>query len=153
MGPSHLYTKTAPVARRIFDHQCKTTFATQSPESCRDSRREARPLRVPTKVRCSKAAIQSPRRQMASTPGKPFITSRYSANIQCRVSPACIQQGENKCLQGEVLQAWRAVRFAALRNFRQRKRSPKGRHPRQLTVLRGRPYLGQTDLPRATRRS
>jgi len=29
-GPSHLYTKTAPVARRIFDHQCKTTFATQS---------------------------------------------------------------------------------------------------------------------------
>ena len=28
--PSHLYTKTAPVARRIFDHQCKTTFATQS---------------------------------------------------------------------------------------------------------------------------
>jgi len=30
-GPSHLYTKTAPVARRIFDHQCETTFATQSP--------------------------------------------------------------------------------------------------------------------------
>src|SRR6202035_2394363 len=29
-GPSHLYTKTAPGARRIFDHQCKTTFATQS---------------------------------------------------------------------------------------------------------------------------
>src|ERR1700730_17004699 len=29
-GPSHLYTKTAPVARRIFDHQCKTSFATQS---------------------------------------------------------------------------------------------------------------------------
>jgi hypothetical protein len=29
-GPSHLYTKAAPVARRIFDHQCKTTFATQS---------------------------------------------------------------------------------------------------------------------------
>ena len=28
--PSHLYTKTAPVARRIFDHQCKTTFATIS---------------------------------------------------------------------------------------------------------------------------
>src|ERR1700721_1872940 len=31
-GPSHLYTKTAPVARRIFDHQCKTSFATQSPQ-------------------------------------------------------------------------------------------------------------------------
>jgi hypothetical protein len=29
-GPSHLCTKTAPVARRIFDHQCKTSFATQS---------------------------------------------------------------------------------------------------------------------------
>jgi alkylhydroperoxidase/carboxymuconolactone decarboxylase family protein YurZ len=29
-GPSHLYTKPAPAARRIFDHQCKTTFATQS---------------------------------------------------------------------------------------------------------------------------
>jgi hypothetical protein len=29
-GPSHLYTKAAPVARRIFDHQCKTTFATVS---------------------------------------------------------------------------------------------------------------------------
>ena len=29
-GPSHLYTKDAPVARRIFHHQCKTTFATQS---------------------------------------------------------------------------------------------------------------------------
>jgi len=29
-GPSHLYTKAAPVARRIFGHQCKTTFATKS---------------------------------------------------------------------------------------------------------------------------
>src|SRR6202158_1678848 len=29
-GPSHLYAKAAPVARRIFDHQCKTTFATVS---------------------------------------------------------------------------------------------------------------------------
>ncbi len=29
-GPSHLYTKAAPGARRIFDHQCKTTFATVS---------------------------------------------------------------------------------------------------------------------------
>ncbi len=29
-GASHLYTKTAPVARRIFEHQCKTTLATQS---------------------------------------------------------------------------------------------------------------------------
>jgi hypothetical protein len=28
--PSHLYTKDAPTARRIFDHLCKTTFATQS---------------------------------------------------------------------------------------------------------------------------
>src|SRR4249920_2490688 len=31
--PSHLYAKAAPVARRIFDHQCKTTFATQSANS------------------------------------------------------------------------------------------------------------------------
>jgi hypothetical protein len=31
--PSHLYTKAAPVARRIFEHQCKTTFATQSAQS------------------------------------------------------------------------------------------------------------------------
>src|SRR5271167_1512879 len=29
--PSHLYAKDAPTARRIFDHLCKTTFATQSP--------------------------------------------------------------------------------------------------------------------------
>ena len=29
-GPSHLYTKSAPVALRIFKHRCKTTFATQS---------------------------------------------------------------------------------------------------------------------------
>jgi hypothetical protein len=29
-GPSHTYTKDAPTAFRIFDHQCKTTFATQS---------------------------------------------------------------------------------------------------------------------------
>src|SRR3984893_3339226 len=29
-GSSHLYTKAAPVARRIFDHQCRTTFATVS---------------------------------------------------------------------------------------------------------------------------
>jgi hypothetical protein len=29
-GPSHLYTKAAPLALRIFEHQCKTTFATQS---------------------------------------------------------------------------------------------------------------------------
>jgi hypothetical protein len=31
--PSRLYTKDAPTARRIFDHLCKTTFATVSPES------------------------------------------------------------------------------------------------------------------------
>ena len=30
-SPSRLYTKDAPAARRIFDPQCKTTFATQSP--------------------------------------------------------------------------------------------------------------------------
>jgi hypothetical protein len=29
--PSHLYIKDAPAARRIFDHLCRTTFATQSP--------------------------------------------------------------------------------------------------------------------------
>jgi hypothetical protein len=28
--PSHLYTKAAPIARRIFDHRCKRTFATVS---------------------------------------------------------------------------------------------------------------------------
>jgi hypothetical protein len=28
--PPHLYTKVAPTARRIFDHQCKKTFATKS---------------------------------------------------------------------------------------------------------------------------
>jgi hypothetical protein len=32
-GPSHTYTKVAPTAFRIFDHQCKTTFATQSVDS------------------------------------------------------------------------------------------------------------------------
>ena len=31
--PPHLYTEDAPTARRIFDHLCKTTFATVSPES------------------------------------------------------------------------------------------------------------------------
>ena len=30
--PSRLYTEDAPTARRIFDHLCKTTFATQSDE-------------------------------------------------------------------------------------------------------------------------
>ena len=30
LGPSHTYTKVAHTAFRIFDHQCKTTFATQS---------------------------------------------------------------------------------------------------------------------------
>jgi hypothetical protein len=30
LGPSHLYTTTAPAAFRIFDLGCKTTFATQS---------------------------------------------------------------------------------------------------------------------------
>src|SRR5205823_12566603 len=29
-GPPNLYTKVASTARRIFDHQCKKTFATQS---------------------------------------------------------------------------------------------------------------------------
>jgi hypothetical protein len=29
-GPSHLYTEVASAARRIFEHQCKTTFATVS---------------------------------------------------------------------------------------------------------------------------
>jgi hypothetical protein len=33
--PSHLYTKEAPTARRIFGHLCKTTFATQSATSGR----------------------------------------------------------------------------------------------------------------------
>jgi hypothetical protein len=28
--PPHLYTEDAPTARRIFDHLCKTTFATVS---------------------------------------------------------------------------------------------------------------------------
>ena len=31
--PSYHYTKGAPVALRIFDHQCKSTFATQSARS------------------------------------------------------------------------------------------------------------------------
>jgi hypothetical protein len=29
--PTDFYTKTAPAALRIFDHLCKTTFATVSP--------------------------------------------------------------------------------------------------------------------------
>jgi hypothetical protein len=29
-NPSRIYTKAAPTALRIFDHHCKTTFATQS---------------------------------------------------------------------------------------------------------------------------
>src|SRR5262245_57611240 len=29
-APSRLYTKVAPIARRIFDHRCKGTFATVS---------------------------------------------------------------------------------------------------------------------------
>src|SRR5215510_5483540 len=33
--PSRLYTKVAPIARRIFDHRCKRTFATVSALSCR----------------------------------------------------------------------------------------------------------------------
>jgi hypothetical protein len=34
--PSHLYTKAAPAARRIFDHRCKTTLATISAKTCRE---------------------------------------------------------------------------------------------------------------------
>ena len=49
-GPSHLYTKTAPVARRIFDHQCKTTFATQSATN--------------GLVRCGKTASRRRRQQL-----------------------------------------------------------------------------------------
>ena len=30
---TRIYAKAAPAARRIFDHQCKTTFATQSANS------------------------------------------------------------------------------------------------------------------------
>src|ERR1700730_1082964 len=40
-GPSHLYTKAAPVARRIFDHQCRTTFATVSARSDISHRRKS----------------------------------------------------------------------------------------------------------------
>jgi hypothetical protein len=36
--PSRLYTKDAPTALRIFDHLCKTTFATQSANSMRGNR-------------------------------------------------------------------------------------------------------------------
>jgi hypothetical protein len=32
--PSHLYTKDAPTARRIFGDLCKTSFATQSAIFC-----------------------------------------------------------------------------------------------------------------------
>jgi hypothetical protein len=30
LGPPNIYTKSAPAALRIFEHQCKTSFATQS---------------------------------------------------------------------------------------------------------------------------
>src|ERR1700719_2598323 len=49
-GPSHLYTKTAPVARRIFDHQCKTSFATQSLRKLPRRPRLARPLRANSRL-------------------------------------------------------------------------------------------------------
>jgi hypothetical protein len=39
--PSRLYTEDAPTARRIFDHLCKTTFATQS-TSRADTQRTSR---------------------------------------------------------------------------------------------------------------
>ena len=35
--PSRLYTKIAPAARRIFEHQCKTTFATLSARNGRST--------------------------------------------------------------------------------------------------------------------
>ena len=34
--PSHLYTKDAPTARRIFERLCKTTFATKSAKNGRE---------------------------------------------------------------------------------------------------------------------
>jgi hypothetical protein len=39
-GPSDPYIKTTPTARRIFDHLCKTTFATVSSEeqTCQSDR-------------------------------------------------------------------------------------------------------------------
>src|SRR6202040_3360756 len=33
LGPPHLYTKVASTAKRIFDRQCKKTFATKSVET------------------------------------------------------------------------------------------------------------------------
>src|SRR5580700_4147027 len=41
--PSRPYTEDAPTARRIFDHLCKTTFATQS-DAQRTSRRHRRSI-------------------------------------------------------------------------------------------------------------
>src|SRR4029450_4327366 len=41
-GPSHLYLKAAPPARRIFEPQCKTSFATQSPRHRTSTTRSAR---------------------------------------------------------------------------------------------------------------
>src|SRR5262249_20100561 len=35
--PSRLYTKAAPIARRIFDHRCKRTFATVSASHAKES--------------------------------------------------------------------------------------------------------------------
>jgi hypothetical protein len=42
--PSHLYTKDAPTARRIFGHLCKTTFATQSAQGGRRNAADPRLL-------------------------------------------------------------------------------------------------------------
>ncbi|MGD0148929.1 MAG: hypothetical protein ABSB77_10115, partial [Xanthobacteraceae bacterium] len=53
--PSHLYTKTAPVARRIFDHQCKTTFATQSANS--RHLRQSNSLPAASSIRNEKSAM------------------------------------------------------------------------------------------------
>jgi hypothetical protein len=69
--PSHLYTKTAPVARRIFDHQCKTTFATQSARNGRADWSRSCPVLGVLRPRlcCDGAAVPDPERH--------FVTVNY----------------------------------------------------------------------------
>src|SRR5579864_7792678 len=79
--PSHLYTKAAPKARRIFDHPRKTTFATVSPISCHWKRTGNR----------SKNA----KNDISRCPGRPFC-SRSTANSVTDLPIGLLQRGRGR---------------------------------------------------------
>src|ERR1035437_4304727 len=55
-GPSHIYSKIASRAQRIFDQQCQKTFATQSANSGHRDKLFWTSVVIPTTCRCHHSA-------------------------------------------------------------------------------------------------